>query len=78
MMSSEAVQDAVYEVFAGSTDAIIKRIDAIDREIHEHGPDCEMRCPREQLRSMLMDCIDEVGRASEPYFRATTSEGKTK
>jgi len=67
-VSDDAVQEAVYDVFADSTDAIFRRVAALDREFHEHGSDCEMRCPRERLRVALLDCLDDIGRASERHF----------
>jgi len=64
----DAVQDAVFDIHEKVSDTIMARILYLDSEYHEHDHNCEMRCPRQALRKELLDALDHVGRACEPYF----------
>lgn len=63
------LEDEMYAVFEQRQDAVMARVFALDREIHEHGPDCEMRCPKQRSRELLLDLANDIAVPFEKFFQ---------
>jgi len=69
------IGEAAYDIYVKQSEAVLARIYDLDRKLHEHSSDCEMRCPKESERKSLFSVLDDIAQPFIDQINAVSEGG---